>query len=346
MKRVGILTGGGDCPGLNPAIRGVARTAATCGWQLVGLRDGWRGALEGIERPISPTDIDDLLVRGGTILGSSRTNPYKEKDGTTRIRAGMEKLNLKALIAAGGEDTLGVAAKLFKEGLPVVGIPKTIDNDLDGTDLTLGFATAVQIVSDTLDRIRTTAESHSRIMVVEVMGRHAGWLAAYGGIAGGADLTLVPEYPVNVKEVLAAVESCRKRGKYYSMIVVAEGAKLLGHDGKEISEASEHAVDDFGHVRLGGIGERITEILKKEGGYDARNTILGHAQRGGTPNAFDRILSTSFGVQAMKLVEAGDFGKMPALRDGKITVIPLEAAVANLKTLTAELYDFAKVFFG
>ncbi|MFH1017698.1 MAG: ATP-dependent 6-phosphofructokinase [Pseudomonadota bacterium] len=346
MPRVGVLTGGGDCPGLNPAIRGIIRKAQPNGYEVVGLRRGWKGLLNGETMPIPEAAVDELLLRGGTILGTSRTNPYKEADGPARAKKNFAALKLDALIAIGGEDTLGVAYKLFKEGLPIVGLPKTIDNDLEVTDFTLGFPTAVQIVSDAFDRIRTTAQSHDRILVVEIMGRSAGWLAAYAGIAGGADMVLVPEFPTPVKDVVAAVERLKKKGKNFAMIGIAEGAKLLDDKGQEITEQSQEAVDAFGHVKLGGIGEVLSELIKKRTGWDTRSTILGHLQRGGTPSAFDRILSTAFGVHAMDLVLQKDFGKMPALTNGRIQTVPLESAVAKLKTLSPDLYKLAQVFFG
>jgi 6-phosphofructokinase 1 len=346
MPRVGVLTGGGDCPGLNPAIRGIIRKAQQHGYEGVGLRKGWKGLLTGETVPIPESSVDELLLRGGTILGSSRTNPYKEKDGPAQARKTFETLKLDALIAIGGEDTLGVACKLAKEGLPVVGLPKTIDNDLEVTDFTLGFPTAVQIVSDAFDRIRTTAESHERILVVEIMGRHAGWLAAYGAIAGGADMVLVPEFPTAVKDVVATVQRLKARGKNFALIGIAEGAKLLDDNGKEITEQSAEAVDSFGHVKLGGIGDVLAELVKKRTGWDTRSTILGHLQRGGTPTAFDRILSTAFGVHAMDLVVRKEFGKMPALTNGRIQTVSLESAVAKLKTLSPDLYKLAQVFFG
>lgn len=346
MKRVAVLTGGGDCPGLNPAIRGIIRRGAPAGYEVVGLRKGWKGMMKGDVIQIPENQVDELLLRGGTILGSSRTNPYKEPEGPAQVKKTFEQLKLDALIAIGGEDTLGVASKLFNEGLPVIGLPKTIDNDLEVTDFTLGFPTAVQIVSDAMDRLRTTGESHERIMIVEIMGRHAGWLAAYGGLAGGADLTITPEFPIAVQEVINTIERCRKHGKLAPMIAIAEGAELLDDKGEKISERSAEAVDSFGHVQLGGIGETLAAIVKKRTGYDTRATVLGHLQRGGTPTAFDRILSTAFGVHAMELVIQKKFGYMPALSQGKIQSIPLANAVAKLKTLSPELYNLTKVFFG
>jgi ATP-dependent phosphofructokinase / diphosphate-dependent phosphofructokinase len=345
-KRVGVLTGGGDCPGLNPAIRGIIQKAKRSDWSVVGIRKGWKGMLTGQTIDIPDAILDDLLLRGGTILGSSRTNPYKEADGLASVKKTFSSLKLDALIAIGGEDTVGVASKLYNEGLPIVGLPKTIDNDLEVTDFTLGFPTAVQIVSDALDRIRTTAESHERVLIVEIMGRHAGWLAAYGGLAGGADLILTPEFPTKIQEVIDTLTRVRKKGKNFALVAIAEGAVLLGEDGKEITEQSAEAVDSFGHTQLGGIAERLAGIVKKKTGYDTRATVLGHLQRGGTPTAFDRILSTAFGVAAMDLVIAGKFGHMPALSQGRIKTVALKDAVAKLKTLSPELHELTKVFFG
>ncbi len=346
MPRVGVLTGGGDCPGLNPAIRAIIRKAQSSGYEVVGLRKGWKGLLSGETMAIPETSVDELLLRGGTVLGTSRTNPYKETDGPARVKKTFAALKLDALIAIGGEDTLGVASKLFKEGLPIVGLPKTIDNDLEVTDFTLGFPTAVQIVSDAFDRLRTTAESHERVLVVEIMGRHAGWLATYGSLAGGADMVLVPEFPTPVKDVVAVIQRLKKKGKNFALIGIAEGAKLLDDENREITEHSKEAVDSFGHVKLGGIGDVLCELIKKRTGWDTRSTILGHLQRGGTPTAFDRILSTAFGVHAMELVVQKNFGKMPALVNGRIQTVSLESAVAKLKTLSEDLFKLAQVFFG
>jgi 6-phosphofructokinase 1 len=346
MPKVGILTGGGDCPGLNPAIRGVVRTAVSTGYEVVGFRNGWKGALQNITQPLSLDHIDDLLVKGGTVLGSSRTNVYKEKDGPSLVKKSLAANQMEALIAVGGEDTVGVGAKLFAEGVPIVGIAKTIDNDLNATQFTLGFATAVEIATECMDRLRTTAESHDRIMVVEIMGRHAGWLTAYAGIAGGADAVLTPEFPMKLEDVLTIIERCRARGKRYALIAVAEGAHVIDNNGKEISSQSEHPVDSFGHVQLGGIAELLADLLKKNGGYDTKATILGHIQRGGSPSAFDRVLSTAYGVRAMELVKEKRYGTMPALVGGEIKVVKLSEATGKLKTLSPEFYRLAQAFFG
>lgn len=343
--KVGVLTGGGDCPGLNPAIRAVVRLASKYGYDVIGFRYGWKGALTNQTTTLSVENIDDLLARGGTTLGSSRTNPYKEKNGPTTIKKNLESNGLDALIAIGGEDTIGVAAKLFKEGLPLVGIPKTIDNDLDCTAFTVGFPTAVEIVTEALDRIRTTAESHGRVMVVEIMGRHAGWLATYGGLAGGADIILVPEFPTKLDTLFSTVKKAKER-KNYAIVGVAEGAKLVDEEGKEITSQSAQPVDAFGHVQLGGIGDLVKNYIKEKTGFDTRLTSLGHLQRGGPPSAFDRVLATIYGMAAMELVKAKDYGKMPALMDGKIQTVKLSEATGKLKTLSSELYELSKNLFG
>jgi len=346
MPKVAVLTGGGDAPGLNAAIRAVIRCASVEGYEVLGVRRGWKGLLNREFQPLSLERVDELLYRGGTILGSSRTNPYKEPNGARTIRETLSSEKIDALVAIGGEDTLGVAAKLHAEGMPVVGIPKTIDNDLNATQFTIGFATAVDIVTEAIDRLRTTSESHDRIMIVEIMGRHAGWLATYAGLAGGADAVLVPEFPMKLEELIAIIQKCRARGKNYSVIAVAEGAEVIDDRGKRLSSASEQPVDAFGHVQLGGIGDLLKEILKKKTGFDTRATILGHTQRGGSPCAADRILATAYGVHAMQLVKKREFGKMPALVNGRIASVPLNEAVAQLKTLTPDVYQLAQVFFG
>jgi ATP-dependent phosphofructokinase / diphosphate-dependent phosphofructokinase len=346
MPRVGILTGGGDCPGLNPAIRAVVRTAALYNYEVIGFLGGWRGALKNETRPLTLDHIDDLLIKGGTVLGTSRTNPYKEKNPVEAVKASLAANKMEALIAVGGEDTVGAGAKLFADGVPIVAIPKTIDNDLDATEFTLGFPTSVEIVTECIDRLKTTAESHDRVIVVEVMGRHAGWLTAYSGIAGGADFVAVPEFPSKLSDIVATIERLRARGKKYAIVAVAEGAKVIDDDGKELQMASAQPVDSFGHVQLGGVADLVKDAIKKKTGYDTKSTILGHIQRGGSPSAFDRIISTAFGVRAMQLVRDKEYGKMPALKGGKIQVVKLSEATGKLKTLSPELYDLAKVFFG
>jgi ATP-dependent phosphofructokinase / diphosphate-dependent phosphofructokinase len=343
VARVGILTGGGDCPGLNAVIRAVVRKGVDYfGHAIVGYRDGWKGVLDNRTTHLTPDNTSGILHRGGTILGSSRTNPFKEEHGVERIKENLDAENLDALIAVGGEDTLGVANKLTAEGLNVVGVPKTIDNDVSATDFTFGFNTAVQICTDAIDRLHSTAESHNRVMVVEVMGRHAGWIAVYSGIAGGADAILVPEYPFDIDEVCEHIRHRHQRGRTFSIVVVAEGA--TPSDGDEILQSEE--TDSFGHVRLGGIGVALEEQIEQRTGYETRVTILGHIQRGGTPTAFDRVLATRFGIAAIDAISAGDYGTMVALRGTEIVRVPLGDAVGELKTLDRELFEAAGVFFG
>ncbi|MCU0308717.1 MAG: 6-phosphofructokinase [Thermoleophilia bacterium] len=341
--RVGILTGGGDCPGLNAVIRAVVRVGLGYGHEHVGIRRGWRGLLEGTTIPLDMRSVSGILPRGGTILGTSRTNPYKRDGGPEQCMRMMGELGLDALVAIGGEDTLGVADKLHKEhGMKVVGVPKTIDNDLSGTDFTFGFDTAVQIATEAIDRLHTTAESHDRVMVCEVMGRHAGWIALYAGLAGGADQILIPERPANVADVIETVLARHRRGKDFSIIVVSEGVVL---DQDQLQEAE---LDEFGHPRLsqGSVGERLGQHIKDKTGFDTRVTVLGHIQRGGTPTAHDRVLSTRFGANAARLVEKGRFGHMVALRGNEIVDVPLADAVAELKTVPDAVFRIAEPFFG
>ncbi|MFN2389143.1 MAG: 6-phosphofructokinase [Actinomycetota bacterium] len=343
MARIGMLTGGGDCPGLNAVIRAVVRKGVNeYGHAIVGYRDGWRGVLDNSVMSLTPENTSGILPRGGTILGSSRTNPFKEERGLERVRDSLSSERIDALIAVGGEDTLGVAAKLSAEGVNVVGVPKTIDNDLNATDFTFGFNTAVQICTDAIDRLHTTAESHNRVIVLEVMGRHAGWIATYAGIAGGADAILVPERPFDIDHVCEHIRRRHRRGRSFSIVVVAEGAKPI-----EGSEAlQDEQLDAFGHVRLGGIGVALEQEIEQRTGYETRVTILGHIQRGGTPTAFDRVLATRFGIAAIDAVEQGDYGKMVALQGTEIVRVPIGDAVGELKTLSPELYETAEVFFG
>lgn len=338
-----MLTGGGDCPGLNAVIRAVVRKGVNhYGHVIVGYRDGWKGILEDDAISLDIEDTSGLLPRGGTILGSSRTNPFKVENGLERVRDNLAASNIDALIAIGGEDTLGVAEKLHSEGVHVVGVPKTIDNDLNATDFTIGFNTAVQICTDAIDRLHTTAESHNRVLVLEVMGRHAGWIATYSGIAGGADAILVPERPFDLDEVCNLIRRRHQRGRAFSIVVVAEGA--APKEGGEIIQAEQ--TDAFGHVRLGGIGVTLEKEIEARTGYETRVTILGHIQRGGTPTAFDRVLATRFGLAAIDAVNDGDFGKMVALRGTDIVRVTLSDAVGTLKTLDPSLYETAEVFFG
>jgi ATP-dependent phosphofructokinase / diphosphate-dependent phosphofructokinase len=340
--RVGVLTGGGDCPGLNAVLRAIVRKgAATYEHEFVGFRDGWRGVLEGDVRPLGVPDVRGLLPRGGTILGSSRTNPFAMDDGVSRIRGTLEQQGVDALIAIGGEDTLGVAARLHDDGLRVVGVPKTIDNDLGGTDYTFGFDTAVSIAMEAIDRLHTTAESHHRVLIVEVMGRHAGWIAVHAGMAGGANGILIPELPFDMDRVEAWVES-RFRDRYASIIVVSEGATPIG--GAEVLQSAQK--DAFGHARLGGVGDWLAQEIERRTGKEARTTVLGHVQRGGTPTARDRWLATRFGLHAIDAVDAGDWGMMTALRGTDIRMVPLLEATKKLKTVDPALYAEAEVFFG
>ncbi len=339
--KLGILTGGGDCPGLNPVIRAAVKTAIKQGHQVLGIKNGWKGLVDSETMPLDAAAVSGIIHRGGTILGTSRTNPYKEASAAEKLKTNFKKMGLDALIAIGGEDTLGVANKFFKDGFNVVGVPKTIDNDLSGTDVTFGFDTAVNIAMEAIDRLHSTAESHRRIMVVEVMGRHAGWIALHSGIAGGADLILIPEVPIKMKEVCEVIQRRIDRGKYFSIIVVAEGAKF---EGNEI--LIEKKLDQFGHVRLGGIGELLAKRIEEETKLETRTTVLGHVQRGGTASAYDRVLGTRFGEKAVQLIKQGSFGKMVALKGTEIIAIPIEDAVKKLKTVEAEYYDMARTFFG
>jgi phosphofructokinase-like protein len=344
MSRIGVLTGGGDCPGLNAVIRAVVRKGIKVhGHEFVGFRYGWAGVLAGDSAPLTYENTRGILHRGGTILGTSRTNPYKEDGGLEKLKAVLAEQGVDALIPIGGEDTLGVARRLIDDGVDVVGVPKTIDNDLAGTDFTFGFQTAVQIATDAIDRLHTTAESHNRVIIVEVMGRHAGWIAAYSGIAGGADVILVPERPFDIDEVCTLIKRRHESGSTFSIIVVAEGA--TPKDGDIVSEFGGQT-DAFGHVRLGGIAVALEKGIEDRTGYESRMTILGHVQRGGTPVAYDRVLGTRFGVEAIDAANDGDFGKMVALRGTDIVRVPLDEALAEPKLLDPRLYETARVFFG
>jgi 6-phosphofructokinase 1 len=340
--RVGVLTGGGDCPGLNAVIRAVVRKGVPeYGYSFVGFRDGWRGPLEAIHRPLDIPAVRGLLPRGGTILGSSRTNPFAVEGGVEKIRRNLQNLGVDALIAIGGEDTLGVATKLHEIGVNVVGVPKTIDNDLSGTDYTFGFDTAVNIATEAIDRLHTTAESHHRALIVEVMGRHAGWIALHSGMAGGANAILIPEIRFDIDQVCRWVES-RFQLDYAPIIVVSEGAKPK--DGDEVLRSGDK--DAFGHVRLGGIGDWLAHQIEQRTGKEARTTVLGHVQRGGTPTARDRWLATRFGLHAIDAVHEGKWGQMTALRGADIVTVPLAEATKELKVVDPALYAEAEVFFG
>ena len=341
-KTVGILTGGGDCPGLNAVIRAVVRASDTAGWDTVAALEGWRGLVDGNFRDLGPQAVSGILPRGGTIIGTSRTNPFKLDGGVDKVLRNFADRGLDALVAIGGEDTLGVAERLYREHqFPVVGVPKTIDNDLSGTDYTFGFDTAVTIATEAIDRLHTTAESHNRVMVVEVMGRHAGWIAVTSGIAGGADVILIPEQPVDFEEVAHGIRSRHARGKNFSIVVISEGCELPG-----LEDTGE--VDQFGHVTLAhrGVGEILGREIEQRTGFETRVTVLGHVQRGGTPTPRDRVLATRYGLKAAALAHAGEFGQMAALRGDDIVAVSLEEATAQLKTVPPEWYAVAQAFFG
>ncbi|MGE5365630.1 MAG: ATP-dependent 6-phosphofructokinase [Bacteroidota bacterium] len=345
--KIGVLTGGGDCPGLNPVIRAVVRKAIQNGHEVVGFTEGWKGLLENKYVQLDMDAVSGILHRGGTILRSSRTNVYKVPDGEATIIKNLKESGIDALVAIGGEDTLGVATKLYKAGVNVVGVPKTIDNDLNATDVTFGFDTAVNIAMEAIDRLHTTAESHNRVMVVEVMGRHAGWIALHSGMAGGADVILIPEKPFKMDEVVEIIKKRHGRGKNFSIVVVAEGAIWDAEDmSKDGYVLSSGELDSFGHVRLGGIGNTLASEIEKRTGFETRATILGHVQRGGSPTAYDRVLGTRFGVFAAELIERGEFGKMASIRGNEIVGVALEDATGELKTVDDKLYDVASTFFG
>src|ERR1022692_1504669 len=346
--RVGVLAGGGDCPGLNAVIRAIVRTGTfdhDC--EFIGFRDGWRGPLEADTQLLDVQAVRGILPRGGTILGSSRTNPLAEsaslggKSGLERITANLASLGVDALIAIGGEDTLGVAGRLYDAGVKVVGVPKTIDNDLSATDYTFGFDTAVNIAMEAIDRLHTTAESHHRALIVEVMGRHAGWIALHAGLAGGANVILIPEQPFDIEQVCAWVEH-RFQTRYAAIVVASEGAHPKASD----ESTSDQRLDAFGHVRLGGVGQMLADEIERRTGKEARAAVLGHIQRGGTPTAFDRVLATRFGVHAIRAVADGKFGMMVALRGTDIVTVPLAEATSTLKVVPPERYAEAEIFFG
>jgi len=343
-KTIGILTGGGDCPGLNAVIRAAGRRLLDDGHEVLGVMQGWRGMIDARFEPLGMGSISGLLPRGGTILKTSRTNPFKLEGGVEATLRNMERLD--ALIAIGGEDTLGVAARLYAEhGSPVVGVPKTIDNDLSATDQTFGFDTAITIATEAIDRLHTTAESHNRVMVVEVMGRHAGWIAVASGIAGGADVVLIPEFPATVERCSELIRRRHARGKDFSIIVVSEGWPLTHEDGAAAPEGDADR-DAFGHVRLGGIGQQLAAELERLTGFETRVTTLGHLQRGGTPTAYDRVLATRYGLLAAQLVEEERYGTMTALRGMDVVAVPIAEAVAQIKTVPRSYYALAEAFFG
>ncbi|MDP6959361.1 MAG: ATP-dependent 6-phosphofructokinase [Planctomycetota bacterium] len=340
--KIGALTGGGDCPGLNAVLRAIVKKAEKGDDSVYGIKNGWAGLIEGVVEPLTEVSVSGTLPKGGTLLGTSRTNPYKDEESLQKVHANFKKFGLDALVAIGGEDTLGVARRLFEEGLPVVGVPKTIDNDLAGTDQTFGFDTAVNVVTEAIDRLHSTAESHHRIMVVEVMGRNSGWIATTASITGGADYVLIPEKPFDVEEVCTSLENRKKRGKDFSIVVVAEGA--VEKNKAEVTQ--ETGFDEFGHVRLGGIGAYVAAEIEKRTGIETRVTILGHIQRGGTPSAFDRLIATRYGLRAVDLVREKKFGRMVSLQGFQITDVDLPILSQNRRTLDMSLYDDASVFFS
>jgi 6-phosphofructokinase 1 len=344
--KIGILTGGGDCPGLNAVIRAVVRRAEMHNYECMGIRDGWKGLVEDNNQRLTRQTVSGILHIGGTILGTSRTNPFKKPENVKRVLDTIARHNLGAVIAIGGEDTLGVAKRLYEEhGVKVVGVPKTIDNDLYGTDFTFGFDTAVMIATEAIDRLHSTAESHKRVIVCEVMGRHAGWIATYSGIAGGADVILVPEYPIKLDEVAKHLQNRYQQGKKFSIVVVAEGATVATEKGQE-NVTNSARTDDFGHVQLGGIGQFLAMEVEKRTGFETRVTVLGHIQRGGSPTAHDRVLATRYGVKACDMVAAEEFGRMAALQGNEIKSVPLSEATSKLKTVDPKLFELAGVFFG
>jgi phosphofructokinase-like protein len=342
--KIAVLTGGGDCPGLNAVIRAVVRRGEQNGLEVMGVREGWRGLLDPPQHfRLTREATSGILHLGGTILGTSRTNPFKKPvGGEQQVIKNLKALNVGAVVAIGGEDTLGVATRLHELGVKIVGVPKTIDNDLNGTDVTFGFDTAVGIATEAIDRLHSTAESHSRIIVCEVMGRHAGWIATHAGIAGGADVILIPERPIDIAAVCDHLtHRHRTQNKKFSIVVVAEGAQLGGKDSTLSAKT-----DAFGHVRLGGIGQQLAEKIEERTGFETRVTVLGHIQRGGTPSAFDRVLATRFGVHAADMVARGEFGKMASLRGNAVISVPLLEATATLKTVDPAYFSVAEVFFG
>jgi len=341
IKTIGVLTGGGDCPGLNAVIRAVVKTANLYDYSVIGIRNGWKGIVEGDVEPLTEFSVTGILPKGGTILGTSRTNPFKDDSHVQQMLTNIKKFGIDAIVAIGGDDTLSVANRLHQLNIPVIGIPKTIDNDLSGTDYTFGFDTAVSIVTDAIDRLHTTAESHHRIMVLEVMGRHAGWIATISGIAGGADQILIPEVPFDIDDVCEGLKKRRDRGKKFSIVVIAEGAKPT-----DISEfvTTSSKVDDFGHEQLGGIGHLLGREIEKRIGAETRVTVLGHVQRGGSPTAHDRVLATRYGVKAIEELHAGRSGVMVALQGDKIIPVPLTDALTQ-KKVDKDLYEMARIFY-
>ena len=340
---IGILTGGGDCPGLNAVIRAVVRRALPLGYKVLGIKNGWLGLLEGKVERLTLKSVSGILHRGGTILGTSRTNPLKKEEDKRKLLQNIRKLKINYVIAVGGEDTLGVTRFLVSKAIKVVGVPKTIDNDVGATDQTFGFDTAVSVVTEAIDRLHSTAESHQRVMVVEVMGRHTGWIATVAGLAGGADLILNPEHPRTIQEICKVLTKRHARGRVFSIVVVAEGFKL-SEEGLFVTKSQK--LDQFGHVQLGGIGEVIANMIEDHTGFETRVTVLGHVQRGGTPTAYDRVLGTRYGVKAVELVEERKFGLMVSLKGTNISSVPLGRAMRKLKLVDPELIRTAEIFYG
>ena len=342
--RIGILTGGGDCPGLNAAIRGLVKKSID-GYrhEVFGIRNGWKGLVEGDVFQLTARDVGGIVSKGGTILGTSRVNPYKDEGQLVKVNENLERFKLDAIVAIGGDDTLSVATRLAEDGINCVGIPKTIDNDLSATDLTFGFDTAVSIAVDAIDRLTTTAESHYMTMVLEVMGRYSGWIALHSGIAGGADCIMIPEFPMSMSEVVDIINSHKQAGKEFHIVVVSEGASIDGGDDVVKKDSS---LDEFGHVRLGGIGEYVGNEIGKQTGEEVRSIVLGHIQRGGSPTAYDRMLATRFGLAAADYINDGNFGKMTALKGNEILPVPLSEATSELKLVPPEMYELAKTFFN
>lgn len=340
---IGVLTGGGDCPGLNAVIRAVVRKALEEDCNVMGFKNGWQGLITNETVELDLKSTSGILPKGGTILGTSRTNPYKDEGNVEKVKKNYQNANLDVLIVIGGEDTLGVAMKMNREeGINVVGVPKTIDNDVTETDYTFGFDTAVNIATDCIDRLHTTAESHNRIIVVEVMGRHAGWIALHSGIAGGADVILIPEIPIDTEKVCQALKTRHERGKTFSIVVVSEGARFK--EGDIVTKDEE--LDEFGHVKLGGISQKLSDLIENKMGFETRVTVLGHIQRGGSPTAFDRMLSTRYGVKAVEMAIEGEYGKMVALKGNEIVPVSLEKVGGKTKTVDMDLYNLAQIFFG
>jgi 6-phosphofructokinase 1 len=344
--KIGVLTGGGDCPGLNAAIRAIVRKAYAGGDTALGIHNGWAGLSGGDVEPLTGFSVSGILPKGGTILGSSRFNPFAREENVQKAFTNIKKFGVDALVTIGGEDTLGVALKFHERGLPIVGLPKTIDNDLPGTDYCIGFDTSINIVVDAIDRLHSTAESHNRAMVVEVMGRASGWIAAMAGIAAGGDYIILPEEPLNMDDLLKTLEDRKERGKSFSIVVVAEGARFVGTDGKARQTTLDDSVDDFGHARLGGVGNMIAREIEKALGIESRVTILGHVQRGGVPSAYDRVMASRLGIRAVDLIRKKKFGRMVALVNGKIGDVPLEVLREGVRLLDKDIIADAKTFFG